>query len=90
MVKVKDSRYAILYPNYPEMRASWAGLGISLTECKARTRFEIDFVFIFLILRLHEGCLLLALNAICKYRLFERYLLVICIALAMYWQVLQC
>tara|TARA_R110002012_G_scaffold4617_3_gene21103 strand:- start:101 stop:247 length:147 start_codon:yes stop_codon:yes gene_type:complete len=22
MVKVKDSRYAILYPNYPEMRVS--------------------------------------------------------------------
>ena len=57
MVKVKDSRYAILYPNYPEMRASWAGLGISLTECKARTRFEIDFVLIFLIPGQHVGSL---------------------------------
>ena len=55
MVKVKNSRYAILYPNYPEMRASWGSLGISLTECIARTRFEIDLVLIFVILLLHAG-----------------------------------
>jgi hypothetical protein len=37
-----------------------------LTECKARTRFEIDFVLMFLVLVARVGHLLSALSAIYK------------------------